>query len=76
MTVILNPAWEAKVEKAIPTLSPVLIYPNMITQNEKNVKTVVCMRVITNMNTVTPKDPKISRGNSLTKKEKKKDVTL
>ena len=70
MTVILNPAWVANVEKAMPILSPVLIYPNMMTQNEKKVRTVVFIFVMTSMNTVTPKDPNISNGNSFTKNEK------
>ena len=47
-----------------------------MTQNEKKVNTVVCIRVITSMNTVTPKDPKSSSGSSFTRKEKKKDVGL
>lgn len=76
MMVMLKPAWDAKVEKASPILSPVLMYPNMMTQNEKKVNTVVCILVMTNMNTVTPKDPKSSSGSSFTRKEKKKDVGL
>lgn len=48
----------------------------MMTQNEKNVNTVVLICVSTSMNTVTPNDPKISRGSSLTRNEKKNDVGL
>lgn len=74
--VMLKPAWEAKVEKATPILSPALINPNMMAQNEKKVKTVVCIRVTTSMSTVTSKDPTSSSGSSFTKNEKKKDVGL
>ena len=76
MTVMLNPALLTKVEKAIPILSPALIYPNMITQNEKKVTTVTFIRVITSKKTVTIKDAMISNGTSFTKKEKKNEVTL
>lgn len=76
MTAMLRPAWDTRVEKAIPMLSPVLMYPNIMTQNEKKVSTVVCIRVRTSMNRVTTRDPTISNGNSFTKNEKKNDVEL
>lgn len=74
--VMLKPVWETKVEKASPILSPVLMYPNMMAQNERKVNAVVCIWVRTSMNTVAHKDAKSSRGSSFARKEKKKDVGL
>jgi hypothetical protein len=73
---MLKPACEAKVEKARPTLSPVLMKPNMMIQKEKKVRTVVVILVSTSINNVTPNDANTSRGSSLTRYEKKNDVGL
>lgn len=76
MTVMLKPAWAVNVEKARPILSPVLIYPNMMIQNEKNVRTVVLSFVSTSIKTTTPNEPTISNGSSFAMNEKKNDVAL
>jgi hypothetical protein len=52
------------------------MYPNMMSQKEKKVTTVVFIWVTTNMKTVTPNEPKISNGISFTRNEAKNDVAL
>lgn len=76
MAIKLNPSWVVNVENTIPILSPALVYPNMMTQNVKNVKTVFFIPVITKVTIVTQNELAISNGSSFTRNEKKNDVAL